>query len=206
MPLALVLSVIGFVICGHPYLWSPFGNRGPRFLPGFRLNLEDLARHGRIEHDGSLCHADTPAGEDYAPTEYDPNLLQRFLSAATGHVVLSLYHEQQDGEQNALTMQDIARVRLIRNKELTKPFDAFHHEITMGEAALIFLTFAVPTEPGSKEKKEKEVVPREWVRQWFEEERLPMDWKAPKERIGIVNAAKLNRKMIAEANKLDKGN
>lgn len=88
-PLAFILSLAGFVLCGtftcKPRSWSStpdhaseeaFSRRVADALPipRLRFDLHDLAKHGRfrIEHDASLGHDDALPGAHYAPSE--PNL------------------------------------------------------------------------------------------------------------------------------------
>jgi hypothetical protein len=69
-PLAWVLALSALVVCGTGPPWRR------------RLDLAQLARHDRLEHDASLVHADAAPGARYAPTTTDPALLAAFLAAA----------------------------------------------------------------------------------------------------------------------------
>ena len=64
LPLALFLSLVGFLLCGHGF---------------FRLDLDGLAAHNRIEHDGSLAHGDAAPGQRFAPIPVNKSMLHTFL-------------------------------------------------------------------------------------------------------------------------------
>jgi Peroxidase, family 2 len=97
LPLALSLTTFGFLISGrngHPTI--PFIGT---------IDLHDFARHGRIEHDGSLAHADAAPHAVFAPTVPDKALLEDLLANA-------------DGEY--LTMEDMVRVRSKKDMQLAR--------------------------------------------------------------------------------------
>ena len=75
---------------------------------------------------------------------------------------------------------------------MPKKLDPIHAEITTGEVALLFQTFA----------DSRGEVPAEWVRQWFEEERLPEDWSKPREQIGLLKTANLGKAVRKETTRL----
>ena len=64
------------------------------------MDLHDLARHGRVEHDGSLAHADAELHAVFAPTSPDQMLLEDMLTEAPGR---------------DLDMEALARVRSKRD-------------------------------------------------------------------------------------------
>ncbi|KAG2112612.1 Chloroperoxidase [Suillus discolor] len=97
---AALLALAGILLCGH----------------AFRLDLDALAIHNKIEHDASLQRA---------PTEVDPNLLKSFLSHADPQRGMSLY--------------DLAQVRISREAQLAHPLDLIHSKIGAAEAALCWL-------------------------------------------------------------------
>jgi Peroxidase, family 2 len=92
LPLSLVLTSVGFFLCGR---------NGRPTIPFFgTIDLHDLARHGRIEHDGSLAHADAEPHTEFAPTTPDQELLKDTLAEAEGAY---------------MSMEDVVRVRSKRD-------------------------------------------------------------------------------------------
>ena len=95
LPLAILLTCGGFLLSGrNGYPTIPFLGT---------IDLHDLARHGRIEHDGSLAHADAEPHAVFAPTSPDSALLEDMLAEEKG---------------GYLTMEDLARVRKKRDEIL----------------------------------------------------------------------------------------
>ncbi|EJD06093.1 Cloroperoxidase [Fomitiporia mediterranea MF3/22] len=183
LPLALVLSVVGFLWCGHI--------TGSGFSMRLALDLHDLARHNHIEHDGSLGHADVTPGELYAPVVPDPTRLASLLNA--GSVTA-----KGPGGAGALTLYDLARVRYLRDSELARPLDPVHSFITRGELALILLAMGVPNGENAVDR----VVPRQHLEQWFAEERLPDGWDGPNVQIGLLNTGKLGKSVKSEVDRI----
>lgn len=163
LPMASVLSIAGTVVCGS----------------GWKLDLEDLAKHNKIEHDGSLAHADALPGAKYAPSYVDKDRLQQLLDASS------------DGQ--TLTFNDLVSQRAARDAALSKPLDAIHQVITRGEVAL---TCEVLGDGGR--------VPKEYIRQWFGEERLPDGWKKPECPVGLIGTTKVSNKVATVAKILSK--
>ncbi|KAG1750444.1 Chloroperoxidase [Suillus paluster] len=145
--LAALLALAGILFCGH----------------AFRLDLDALAIHNKIEHDASLVHANA-LGQQRAPTEVDPELLKSFLSHADPRRGMSLYH--------------LAQVRICREAQLSRPLDVIHSQIGSGEAALCWLLL----------KQDSGCIPSSTLLQWFGEERLPDNWVRPRHVIGLLNA------------------
>ncbi|KZT25016.1 Cloroperoxidase [Neolentinus lepideus HHB14362 ss-1] len=165
LPLALFLAIPGYLLCGSILRMS--------------LNLDDLALHNRLEHDASLVHDDAPAGSARAPTNVDPALLHSFLHACpVGH---------------GFRLEDYAKIRVVREATLPpgKSLDAFHAEVSRGEAALSWLLM----QDGKGE------VSPERMNQWYGEEKLPEDWKKPERPLGLLTtrftAAKVKNLMAS---------
>lgn len=159
-----MLSVAGTVVCGD----------------GWKLDLHDLAKHNRIEHDGSLAHADALPGHKYAPFHVDKDRLQQLLDASS------------DGEH--LTFNDLVSQRAARDAALTKPLDAIHQIITRGEVALTCEVL------GDEEGR----VPKEFIRQWYGEERLPDGWMKPESPVGLIGTTKVSKKVANVAKIMSK--
>jgi len=161
IPLATTLVSGGMLCCGNVFTG---------------IDLEDLAAHNKIEHDGSLVHADARIGESFAPVHVDEALLDQLLTSYPG----------------GLTLDDFAHARYEREKGLSKPLDPFHAEIGHGEASLTWLLM----------KNSSDVVPVETLRQWYGEERLPDSYVVPKEGISLTDAAEVSRKIASQMKKL----
>lgn len=151
LPLAVLLSVVGTWLCGR----------------NFKLDLQDLARHNRIEHDGSLAHADTIPGGQYAPIAVDKERLQNLLEGSKG--------------SDTLTFQDLVMVRAARDAKLSRPLSSFHGAIARGEVALAVQTLG--DEEGN--------IPKQFIREWFGEERLPRGWCKPAIATGIRSTTRI---------------
>ncbi|KIK41958.1 hypothetical protein CY34DRAFT_84406 [Suillus luteus UH-Slu-Lm8-n1] len=145
--LAAVLALAGVLFCGR----------------AFRLDLDALALHNKIEHDASLVHADA-LGQQRAPIEVDPKLLKSFLSHADPQRGMSLY--------------DLAQVRISREAQLARPLDLVHSQIGAAEAALCWLLL----------KQDSGRIPSSTLLQWYGEERLPDNWARPRRVIGLLDA------------------
>ena len=97
LPLAILLTSGGFFLCGrNGYPSVPFLGT---------IDLHDLARHGRIEHDGSLAHADAERHAVFAPTVPDHAMLEDVLAEARG---------------GYLTMDELVRVRRRKDAVLVE--------------------------------------------------------------------------------------
>ncbi|KAF5345333.1 hypothetical protein D9758_008425 [Tetrapyrgos nigripes] len=164
VPLATTLVSGGMLCCGNVFTG---------------IDLDDLAAHNKIEHDGSLVHADTKEGESRAPIHVDQALLTQLLTSYP----------------NGLSLDDFAHARYEREKGLAKPLDPFHAELGHGEASLTWLLM----------KNASNVVPIETLRQWYGEERFPDSYVIPQETIGFMDAAGLSRKIADKMKELRRG-
>ena len=164
VPLAVVLSLVGVILCGN--WWS--------------LDLHQLAKHGIIEHNGSLVHMDARPHEDYAPISVDPALVAQLLAVTPAP---------------GLSMRDFAKARALRDSSISTPLDKIHAEIARGEAALTIQTFGSDVK-GNIDEMESAVL-KEYLEQWLCQERLPDGWHKPRTPIGLVGTASRSRR-IAE--------
>lgn len=183
-----MLSIVGFIWCGH-LVGSGFSTR-------LELDLHDLARHNRIEHDGSMGHADAAPGAEYAPSVPDGARIANMLAAGSARTP-----SNEKGPVNALSILDFARIRYSLNLAFRKPLDAVHAEIARGEIALTLLAMGTKAE-GSDAHDEELVVPDKRIREWFLEERLPSDWSTPQSEIGLFNTMATSRKVKADVARL----
>ncbi|KAL1679060.1 hypothetical protein EV122DRAFT_264161 [Schizophyllum commune] len=117
-PLAAFLAIGGYVLL--------------RWWPWRVFRLEEIGKHGAVEHDASLVHEDA-RGRLLAPTRIHPHLV-----TALADETLAAYaedsHESRDGV--VWTSYHAARARVRREKE-SPPLDAVHAEIARGEIAIM---------------------------------------------------------------------
>ncbi|KAG6887645.1 hypothetical protein C0995_013750, partial [Termitomyces sp. Mi166 len=169
-PLALFLSFVGF------FLLRKIGN----------VDLHEIGRHGRIEHDASLVHNDTPKGKKYAPIKIEDRLVNLLLAdAKTGD-------EEGEGPEFGdkrvlMNATDVARARIRRENQCPR-LDGLHAEIARGEMGIIL--GVLETHAGKNVG-----VPVEWMREWISHERLPSGWKPTHVQglIDVVSRAKAIR-------------
>ncbi|KIM89846.1 hypothetical protein PILCRDRAFT_60618 [Piloderma croceum F 1598] len=149
LPFAFMLSFVGILLCGHGF---------------FRLDLQGLAAHNRIEHDGSLAHGDAAPGNRFAPIPVNKSMFHTFLVyAALGQ---------------GIYLEDFMRARVDREAQLQKPLDSLRAQIGQGEAALAWLVM----------RDDDGKIPLGWLEQWWGEERLPDTWTKPHRVVGILEA------------------
>lgn len=143
---------------------------GGTFLCGryFKIDLEDLARHNVIEHDASLTHANALPEARYAPVAVDKELLQHLLDVSRN--------------PDVLTFDDLITARANRDSTLLRPFSGVHGAISRGEVALTVQTLG--DEEGN--------IPKQYIREWFGEERLPRGWSTPTNTIGLWNTTRIS--------------
>ncbi|THU85051.1 Cloroperoxidase [Dendrothele bispora CBS 962.96] len=161
IPLATTLVSGGMLCCGNVFTG---------------IDLDNLALHNKIEHDGSLVHADAKTGESRAPTHVDEALLHQLLTSYPG----------------GLSLDDFAHARYEREKNLKKPLDPFHAEIGHGEASLTWLLM----------KNSSDIVSLETLRQFYGEERFPDSYVVPTNSISLTDAAGVSRKVADQMKKL----
>jgi hypothetical protein len=146
-----VLSIVGTFVCG-------------RF---FKIDLQDLARHNVIEHDGSLTHANAIPDGRYAPVNVDKELLQHLLDSSKN--------------PDVITFDDLVTVRANRDKTLIRPLSKTHSIISRGEVALTVQTFG--DQEGNMQKR--------YIQEWFGKERLPSGWVKPAISTGLWNTSRI---------------
>lgn len=141
------------------------------------VSLIDYAIHGRIEHNASLVHVDTPLGQKYAPIEVHSDLVDLLVHDG------QIGHEKRGGGPGRILMDasDFARARVRREKE-SPPLDYLHSRLGRGEAGLILGVWKV-------KDGENVGVPVEVIRTWMQDERLPGGWK-PTRVLGLLEVQK----------------
>ncbi|KAJ2915988.1 heme-thiolate peroxidase, partial [Candolleomyces efflorescens] len=148
------------------------------------VDLYEIGKHNAVEHDASLVHHNTPAGEIYAPIEIDRELLDEFEKEARTEVEVDVPTSDPEKTRkeklSLLTITDVGRARVRREKE--SPLDKVHAEIARGEVAIIL---------GVWETKTKEVTGTrmDWLKLWLGEEKLPEGWR-PTKKVGMFETMK----------------
>lgn len=122
------------------------------------LNLDDLDRHGAIEHDVSMSRRDFAQGDNHSR---QADLIAEILASANHH----------DDNGREITVDDWAglRVRRIEQQRRDNPhlvFGPVQNRLGLAEAALIQKTFGDHSRGWA--------VPVEYVAALFGEERLPV--------------------------------
>lgn len=165
-PLAYVLAY------GGHFLLRQFGP----------FQLDDLARHNKIEHNASLIHPDVRGRDEYAPLNSDPAMWKKLVG------------DVSDGKR--LTTLDVAKARVRRETDEMKAgkeaLDGFHAEIARGEMAIALGMFSNGKEDG---------IPMGTLRQWMLEERLPEGWK-PTHIQGLLNTVARSREIKGAMEKI----
>lgn len=133
----------------------------------FKIDLGDLARHNYIEHDASLTHANAIPDGLYAPISVDKHLLQNLLDVSK--------------DRDMLLFDDLVTVRAARDATLSRPLSVFHRWISRGVVALTVQIF------GDDEGN----IPKQFIREWFGEQRLPNGWFKPQTAIGLCNTIQI---------------
>ncbi|KAL9614742.1 MAG: hypothetical protein Q9167_000811 [Letrouitia subvulpina] len=139
------------------------------------LNLDQLARHNVVEHDVSFSRLDAGQGDNLSP---QPHLIRDILSASSNGSTLT-----------GTDFVELRKRRYARQKEDNKElvFGASQSQLASAEIALILKVFG-----NGKE------VPLNYVKAFFEEERLPREegWKKRSGwSVGFVEMDLLARKL-----------
>jgi hypothetical protein len=123
------------------------------------LSLKDLCRHNGVEHAASLARADVRYhGKQHGYDEYAPPDLCKDLWK-------KLLQDSKDGR--VLTVDDIARARVRRERESTVPLDPVHAHIARGEIGLVLDIFGGP----------KREIPIPMLERWWRTEEFPPGWE-----------------------------
>lgn len=139
------------------------------------LDLHELSRHGQIEHDVSTVHEDAAPGAQFAPCCPSRPLLSQLLSTASGVV---------------MRLDDFVHARIKRANMACKSIDSVHKEIAHGESALTLLVLG----KGKPQCEDTDlVVPKDFVEQWYGDERLPEEWERPTKPVGLLRTVRLSQ-------------
>ncbi|KAJ3926022.1 MAG: Chloroperoxidase, partial [Lentinula lateritia] len=163
LPLALLLSVPGFLLYAHLRVcWN-----GIRPSVTYTLTLSSLSSFGpglKIAHRASLVHPNYPT---QCP---DIDMVNDVVRSTRGL---------------GLTLSDLAGLRVSRESESelrgAQKLSGVHEQVALGESALTWLIFAWKGED----------IPVKYFKQWFGEERIPDGWTRPEKTIGLFDARKV---------------
>lgn len=107
----------------------------------------------------------------YSPVDVDKDLLHDLLNAAG----------PKGPDPDVLYFDDLVAARICRNKTLSRPLSEFHNVISLVAVALTLQTLL--DMDGN--------VPKQFIREWFGEQRLPQGWPRPRTPIGLWNTAQI---------------
>ena len=133
----------------------------------FKIDLHDLARHNYIEHNASLTYANAMPGGLYAPVSVDKALLQHLLDVSKN--------------PDFLSVDDFVTVRAARDATLSRPLSKMHNTISRGEVAMTVQLFG--DQDGN--------VPKQYIQEWFGDQRLPYGWFKPTTAIGFLSTTRI---------------
>jgi hypothetical protein len=154
------MTIGGIILCGNIFSLS--------------LDLHDLAKHGKIEHDGSLAHPDAPAGHRYASIIPDWRILKSALFGRDDKAGM-----RENGTVSPVINQStLAHARALRDRDLLLPLSHFQRRFAFIEAVLL----------GHTLMNAQGQIPQQWVYEWMIEERLPQGWPGPQKSIGLLTA------------------
>ncbi|TFK70502.1 hypothetical protein BDN72DRAFT_838846 [Pluteus cervinus] len=181
-----------------------------------KLSLNEIGRHGRIEHDASLVHQDTPPDDTFAPIAIQPDLVDALLEDAEPSLVPpspppppssgeTSNPEKKEptppGELKKVLVNeyDVAKARVRREKS-SPTLDGVHAEIARGEMGIILGVF-------ENQIGEKKGIPVDWLRTWIGEERLPKEFKPTKvqEFMDVKRRSKVISDAMVEIRKKEAG-
>jgi hypothetical protein len=157
--------------------------------------LYEIGRHGKIEHDASLVHHDTPEGQDYAPPEIDQTLVEALMGDArpSPKDIEAKNAAEGTDERPLFSVEDAARAR-IRRETQCRPVTSKEAKLARGEMSIILGVF-------SQTSGTKTGAPTEWFRRWFSEERLPEGWK-PDHSEGLLDVVGREKSILKQVEKL----
>ncbi|KAF3942258.1 Chloroperoxidase [Dactylella cylindrospora] len=121
------------------------------------LNLDQLSRHGAIEHDVSLVRKDFAQGDN---TSIQPDLLEQLLKASSDGKVFTI--------ANAAHLRN-ERLKQQRKENSELQFGLREAVLAFGEVALIMCVWGVSVKDGYDK------IPVEYLKALFGEERLPFE-------------------------------
>jgi len=157
------------------------------------MSLAELSKHNAIEHNASVVHDDTPVGQEVAPIEINPALVEALIKDVKP-TAEEVEAKKRLGEEAGFLMgiEDAARIRIRREKEC-RPLSRIQQRVGRGELSLVLGVFG--TTVGDKTG-----VPVELLRTWIQDEKLPANWK-PNHVEGFLDMAKRGNKILGYVTK-----
>ncbi|KAJ3413824.1 hypothetical protein HDV05_007424 [Chytridiales sp. JEL 0842] len=159
---------------------SPFGVRDPTDEPG-TVDLEDLLKHNRIEHDASLSRSDFPASQRSANLTLVADMVSRAADCKTFTLENAVRYR----------LDRIAESQALNPNQVFGPTQAF---LAWGESALPMLALG---------GRNVESVPVRQLLEFFVLEKLPIGWSKPNETITNADVTALATKLRTMAATVD---
>jgi hypothetical protein len=150
-------------------------------LTATSIDLDELDKHGAIEHDASLTRKDFSEGDNHS---LQPDLIDALLNDAQG---------------DSLTVESLATSRVRRDQESQRngaqALTAASEQFAYGEAALLLQAMGANDTTTGRFK-----APKSAVKTWLLNERLPDGYVAPVTPIGFYTTSTLaaNIQYLAE--------
>ncbi|KAK1779871.1 Peroxidase, family 2-domain-containing protein [Copromyces sp. CBS 386.78] len=167
------------LIVGLKALQASTTTTGPMSWLTFTFHLDDLNKHGVIEHDGSLSRGDVATGDNHS---FSPEIWNAVLQVL--------------GDDERISIEKAAHMRGFRIAEGQRMspggFSMSREDLRFSaiETALYLRVFGRGTEGGAETR---------WVRVMFEEERLPIEegFKRSDKPLTTAEILELQRKVEA---------
>ncbi|KAF7303082.1 hypothetical protein MKEN_01271700 [Mycena kentingensis (nom. inval.)] len=140
------------------------------------FDLHDSAVHGVIEHDASLVHDNTPAGEEFAPVETNMTKAELLLGLSADGVLM--------------TAKDLGVARYLLERALTIPLDTTHQQLAAVEGPLGMSAFGFTQKDGTKAMKVDD------FRNVFKFNRLPDGFKKSLQPVTIDDITKTTTQLL----------
>ncbi|RGP77035.1 hypothetical protein FLONG3_4864 [Fusarium longipes] len=146
---------------------------------GVTFNLDDLNKHGIIEHDGSLSRADTFFGDNHSFNE-------TIWAQTSSHFTESTISIRTA----AKARNERLKIAAATNPEYDLPSSG--NQASLIETALYLIVFGNPKDGNAK---------TEWVKTLFEQERLPFEegFKRSEEKITVAGILGMVAKVVIGA-------
>jgi len=166
----------------------------------FSFSIQELGRHGKIEHDASMTRFDAGKGDALNPS---PELIEQLFESDVGF------------NGDTVTLQEFAKKKLELESRITKYDAQSKAEINFlgrGEVCLALQAHRIGGS-GSEHLKDVSmthdgslVAHTKWLKTWFSEERLPVElgWKKPASRITLLGTLGLMKRMKTIQDRLNR--
>lgn len=160
--LSLILAISSVFLCGNILRLS--------------VDLHQLARHNRIEHDVSMFHDDTPTGDLYAPIKSDASLLEECLKLSNNEYI---------------TLENLVQHKLNRERDDARKYERmsyFHRMVAISELAVVLVVL------GGKDRKDLKI-PKGDLKMLVLEDRFADNWTTNDWSFGVIDLVLLMYKL-----------